>query len=345
MEKELSLKQLMTENVSHETKYIYSYPNGKVDMGKRITITMNKPECEILLNPIIVIELDETNNLEFDASNIFNNIELVDGGCRIDKIFTNQLKIYQAMKGYEIKKVGSKIFYPLPFDAFNKDEGLIVSKCKSHNITLWIEFTSNPCIASIKDFYIRTDAIKTKSPPDYVKISNYYINNSENKDGYTCLKEYISKENTQIVKIKQNQFHGLEELSTTMSIKRIKLSFNHLVEKFFVYFEDMANGSIYGLKPFDKISFIADGNLVIEYDYETLIYENDEKNIGYKLPTGVYQIDWCKFSSKNLSYVENLTVELRGITIPNNNIVFCICANSTNYLMYESNKCGTCYSN
>lgn len=345
MEKELSLKQLITENNSYETKYIYSYPNGKVGIGKRITITMTKPECEILLNPIIIIELDETNDLEFDTSNIFNNIELDVGGCRIDKIFTNQFKIYQAMKGYEIKKVGSKIFYPLPFDVFNKDDGIIISKCKLHDIRLWIEFTLNPCIASIKDFYIRTDAIITKTSPDYVKISNYYINDSKNKDGFTALKEHIGKENSQIIKIKQNQFCGLEALSTAISEQKIKLPFNHLVEKIFFYFEDMTNETIYKLRPFDKISFIVDGNIVIEYDYETLIYENDEKNIGYKLPIGVYQIDWCKFSSKNLSYVENLTVGLSGITIPNNDIGFCICANSINYLRYMSDICGACYSN
>lgn len=336
MEKELNLKQLITANIQHETKYAYSYSNGVVGIGKRICTTIIKPDGELLLNPIIVMELDETSDLEFDTSNIFNYIELDIGGSQIDKLYTNQLKIYQAIKGYEIKKIGSKIFFPLPFDAFNKDEGIIISKCKFYDIRLEIEFTSNPCIADIKDFYIRTDIITTKTSPDYMKINNYYIKDSESKDGYLSIKEYLDKEDIQIVKIKQNQFCGVEALSTAISNKKIKLHFNHLIEKIFIYFEDTTNSSIYRLRPFDKISFIANGYIVVEYDYETLIYENDEKNIGYKLPRGVYQIDWNKFSSRNLSCVDNLIVELNGISVPNNNIGFCICANSLNYFVYKS---------
>lgn len=345
MEKELSLKQLTTSNISHETQYAYSYPSGMVGIGKKLTTTIIKPDGELLLNPIIIMELDETSDLEFDVSDIFKYIELEIGGSRIDKLYSNQLKIYQAIKGYEIKKVGSKIFYPIPFDAFNKDEGIIASKCKFYEIRLGIEFTSNPCIDDIKDFYIRTDVITTKTSPDYVNISNYYIKDSENKDGYSSLKEYLDKEDTQIVKIKQNQFYGIDSLYTPISNQKFKLCFNHLVDKFFIYFENTTNGSIFKLRTFDKISFIVNGWNVLEYDYETLVHDNDEKNIGYKLPIGVYQIDWCKFSSKNLSYVDNLCIELNGITIPNNNIGFCICANSINYLKYESDTCRLYFSN
>lgn len=345
MEKELSLKQLITSNISHETQYAYSYSNGVVGIGKRICVKIIRPDGELLLNPIIIMELDETYDLEFDTSNIFNYVIFLIGGSKIDELCTNQLKIYQAIKGYEIKKVGSKIFFPLPFNAFNKDEGIIISKCKFHEVELWIEFTSNPCIADIKDFYIRTDVITTKTTPDYLKISNYYIKDLENKDGYSSVKEYLDKEDIQIVKIKQNQFCGTEVLSPTISNQKIKLHFNHLVEKIFIYFEDMENGSIYKLRPFDKISFIVNGYIILEYDYETLIYENDEKNIGYKLPRGVYQIDWNKFSSNNLSYVDNLIVELTGITVPNNNIGFCKCANSINYLKYKDEMCGVCFCN
>lgn len=334
MEKELSLKQLITSNTPYETKYAYSYINGIVGIGRRVCIKINNyDDDELLLNPIIVMELDETSDLEFDTSNIFNYIELNIGGSCIDKLYSNQLKIYQAIKGYEIKKVDSKIFFPLPFDAFNKDEGLIILKSKFYEIRLEIEFTSNPCIADIKDFYIRIDVITTKTSPDYMKINNYYIKDSESKDGYLSIKEYLDKEDIQIVKIKQNQFCDVEALSTSISNKKIKLHFYHLVEKIFIYFEDTTNSSIYKLRPFDKISFIACGCIVVEYDYE-----NDEKNIGYKLPRGVYQIDWNKFSSRNLSCVDNFNVELSGITVPNNNIGFCICANSINYLVYKSNQ-------
>lgn len=343
MEKELSLKQLITANTPYETKNVYSYPNGIVGIGKRACISINEYDYELLLNPIIIMELDETSDFEFDTSNIFHNIGFIIGGQQIDKLYSNQLKIYQAIKGYEIKKIGSKIFFPLPFDGFNKDEGIIMSKCKSHEITMEIEFTSNPCIASIKDLCLRTDTITTKSSPNYMNISNYYIKDSESKDGYASIKELLD-EDIQIVKIKQNQFFE-EALSTDISNKKIKIYFNFLVEKLFIYFEDKTNDSIYKFRPFDKISFIIDGYLVLEYDYETLVNENDEKKLGYKLPKGVYQINWYKFCSKNLSYVNDLIIELSGITIPNNNIKFDICANSINYLRYEKNRCGLCFCN
>lgn len=361
MEKELSLKQLIAANIPCETKYNYLHPNYLyretkynyvhpdctvvAGRGRRIRIGINKPDGELLLNPIIIIEVDETSDLEFDISDVFDNIDLQIGGYTIDKLYCNQLKIYQAIKGYEIERVGSKIFFPLPFGALNKDEGIIISKCKLSSIGLYIDFTSNPCVDRIKDLYVSTDIITTKTTPDYVKISNYYIKDAENKDGYSSIKKYLNKEDIQIIKIKQNEFSGLEPLLTSISNQKIKLYFNHLIEKIFIYFENMENGSIYKLKPFDKISFIADGFIVIEYDYETLIYENDEKNIGYKLPRGVYQIDWNKFFEVNLSNVKDIFVELSGITVPNNEIGLCICTSSINYLKYESDMCRACFFN
>ena len=38
------------------------------------------------------------------------------------------------------------------------------------------------------------------------------------------------------------------------------LYFNHIVEKFYIYFEDMVYKLIYKLRVFDKIKFIANKN-------------------------------------------------------------------------------------
>lgn len=344
MEKELGIKQLMTLNSQHETKYTYSYTNSKPGIGRKIAIQINKVEADLLLNPIIILELDETTDLEFDTTDIFNSIELGIGGSSIDKLYSNQLKIHQAIKGYDIKKINSKIFYPIPIDLFCKNEGLLISKLNYHDVQLLIEFTSNPCIASIKDIYIRTEALIMKTTPDYFEISKYYINNSKNKDGYTRLNEYLDKNNTTIVKIRENQLQT-ESLSSNISNAKYTINFNHLVEKIFIYFEDKTNNSIYKNKLFDKIAFIINGLSILEYDYTTLVYDNEEKNIGYKLPKGVLQIDFEKFCLKNLSKVNNFIVELYGITIPNDDIQFCLCANSVNFLYYGGGTAGILFSN
>jgi hypothetical protein len=342
----MGLKQLLTSNLEHETKYSYSpLCTGSMGMGKRVSMIINTLEADLLVNPIIIIEIDETFDLEFDTSNILDKISLEIGGTEIDRLYSNQLKIYQAKKGYEIKKIGSKIFYPLPFDSFDKDEGIMTSKCKLHEIRLWIEFGYNPHINNIKDMYVRTDAITIKTKPDYTKISKYYINDSKNKDGYESLKNYLDNDNCQIVKIKQNQFTGWEDLKTTGTNCKRSIYYNNLVEKIFIYFEDKTNdfNSIYKFKIFDKITFIADGCIIIEYDWESLVYDNDEKNIGYKLPNGVYQIDLEKFYSKNLSKVNKLVIEFSGLYAPDNTGFF-ICGNSINYLKYENNICELCFN-
>ena len=343
MEKELGIKQLMTLNTKYETKYSYSYTNNKPGICKRINIRLNKLEEELLLNPIIIIELDETTDLEFDPTNIINSIELSIGSSQIDKLYLNQLKIYQAIKGLDIKKIDSKIFYPVPIDSFIQNEGLLVSKLSYYCINMCIEFTSNPCITCIKDIHVRTEALTMKTNPDYFEISKYYINNSKNKDICSYLDEYLDKNDSTIVKIRQNQLQTIS-LSSDISNCKYNIWFNHFVEKFFIYFEDVTNDSIYKNKSFDKITFIANGLNVLEYDYTTLVCDNEEKNIGYKLPQGVFQIDFDKFYSTNLSKIDKFTIELCGITIPNNNIQFCICANSINYLEYRKNTCGIIYS-
>lgn len=349
MDKEFGLKQLVISDLEYKKTYNITGTSCTIGMDRRIFMNISRIKCELLFNPVIVIKLDETCDLEFDTMDIFKCIQLHIGGICIDELTGNQLKIYQAVKGYKIIKVGSKIFYPLPFDSFNKNEGILESKCKYYDIRLYIEFSSNPCVNDIKDFYLRTDSILTKTQPDYAKISKYYIDDAQNKDGYTSLIQYLNAENpnintSQIVKIKYNQYFKPEKILSNISNIKIILSYVHLVEKIFIYFEDLTDNSIYKLKPFNKISLIADGYYIVEYNYDKLILDNDEGNIGYKLPKGVYQIDLGKFYSKNLSKVKNFLIELNETSMPNDNMVFYACANSINYLEYFDNRCSLIFA-
>jgi len=306
----------MDVDIQNKTKCTYSYANNIPCENLVQNIIINKSNDELLLNPVIIIELDDTLDLEFDVTDIFNSIELYIENYQIDMFSKNQLKIYQTIKGFEIKKIDSKIFYPLPFNLFgNKISNYLFNKIK-----LSIFYTSNPCISDIKNICVKTDVVSMKT--------NLNIEDSKNMDESTIIKDFLEIDTYQITKIKQNLTQEMEGLSTHRSNQKIMLNFNNHnpIDKFFIYFEDTTNDTIYKLRPFDKIIFFINGNTVLEYDYETLIYDNDEKNIGYNLPKGVYQIDWNKFSLKNLSPINNFIVKLCGISIPNNNIVFCICA-------------------
>lgn len=332
-------KELIIGNNPYETKYHYS-TTIKPEINKRFVVSIEGLGSELILNPTIIIELDESSDLEFDTSDIFKCITFMIHGYRIDQLSNNQLKIHQAVEGYNIEKSDSKIFFSIPLGSFNKRDGILESKCTSQK-SLFFEFTSNPCITSIKNMCVRTELIYINTKPDYFKINEYYINNSENNYMTENLIKLTNNNDYQILKIKQNQFSGKELLQSNNVNQKIKLYFNHSIDKIFIYFED-SNNSIYKHKAFDKIKFIVDGMIIVEYNYDTLVYDNSENIIGYKLPKGIYQINWDKFM--NLNKVDNFIIELCGITIPNNDIGICICANTTNYLIYMKERVELCFA-
>lgn len=82
---------------------------------------------------------------------------------------------------------------------------------------------------------------------------------------------------------------------------------------------------------------------MFECNYDELCMKKE--NSEYELPKGIYHIAWDKFFTTNLSRIDSLCVELSGIFVPNNNITFCICAHSINYLQYHNNMVGVYFSN
>lgn len=151
---------------------------------------------------------------------------------------------------------------------------------------------------------------------------------------YVFKNRFNNFELEQITKIKRTQFTGSEPLNASQNMK-IKLNFSHDIERFYIYFENTHDKIIYKEKPFEKISFLADGNEILEFDYENLLYEMVNSNENKTLPKGVYEIEW-----KNIINYEpnNLILKLNGLIIPNNYCVN-IYAESYNCAVYKKGIC------
>ena len=352
MDNNLSTKISITKNNNYEIKYLYSRSNELIGIGKIITITINAnnygdKQVDLVSNPVIIFELGETD-LEFVPERIFSNIKFEIGGNRIDKIWMNHIIVLQKKLNLEVKKIGSKVFFPIPIYCLLKSNGIIISKCNHYQLRLWIEFTYEPCIGSIQDMCLRTDLVILQTKPVWKNVcesvlSELLVNSiySNKIKKYIETKPYGDFESKQIIKIKQTQFTGMESLNG-QSDSIIKLHFNHDIEGFYIWFENSEDNIIYKEKSFDKISFIIDSVKVLELDYEDLVYNTLIINNNKGLGKGIYEIEW-----KNIINYDptNFKIELKGLALPNSNIYFNIHAESNNYLNYEDSKCETLFSN
>lgn len=349
IEKEFGLKDLM-EKFSPTYGYHCSksiIPN-QTFINKFIRIYLNTgidESVELILNPVMIIELEEEENdfdLVFDISNVFVSIKLVNAGTYFDELYSHTyISILNKIYGLEIKKVGSKIFYPLPFECMCEANGLLAK----HNFYLELKFGSGKHINLIKSLTIRTDTISPLSKPEYSTLNKQISNFFKNNYGNNYKPVFVDENNNQLImtKIKQSQSNVL----TLQNNPRIKSSvhFNHIVDRFFLYFVNSKDGLIYSnTQQFELIIFIANGYEVLEYDYETLINMNNKSVLRYELPKGVFEIKWNVPNYKNLSRIEKFQVELIGLMVPTD-IQCVICAESVNFLGYNNNLCGCYFSN
>lgn len=365
IKKEYSLKELIKKNNLCETinnSNVFSvgsiFPNNKISCSLSLNalndnnlIQFISKSIELISNPIIIFELDDDYNLEFDLDFIFDFIELSIGGNMIDKLYNEQIKIYNNVYGLEAKKIGSKVFYPIPFASMNFGNGILFSKCTFQQIRLTVKFAGGEFIKMIKSSIVQTELTLVSKFIDYSFINNYFYSNNFNLiDNYFRTFDPLKNirkhlENSQFVKFKQNQFDRIELLNNTM-IKKI-VYFNHNVERFFIYFQnvDLDNNSIYcNTQQFETIKFIADGCDILELDYEQLLNENSKSILGYDLPKGVFEIKWNINNFKNFSRIDNFKVELNGLMVPSC-VEFVICAESINWLYYKNNFCSVYFSN
>lgn len=342
MEKIFTLKELLVQNNTYKTQYVDIIPYGKIEPSKKIRFRIHKTifennNVELISNPIIVFELDENIDLQHDYENIFESIELTIGGSTVDRLWNKQIQNWNKIYGFNIEKNDSKIFFPLPFEALNNGNGILCSQCGIHEIQLLIEFSSLQFINVIKTASLRIETIMLDKP-------NYHIINDYFRKKFKT--EYHDKINHDmiLIKIKQNQFIGLEILDYRIPIHKITVLFNHNVDRFFIYFQNLKNKSIYwNTQQFEIIRFIVNEHIVLEYDYLSLLQYNSKENLGYELPKGIYEIKWNLIEYKNLSRIEKFVVELENLSIPLE-CGFGICAESSNYIGYKSGMCCVLFS-
>lgn len=341
MDNNLCTRNLITSNNNYEIKYLYSYSNGLVGIGKRIGVTLSAHKygdklVDLVSNPIIILELDNTD-LEFFPERVFTKIDLEIGGTYIDKMHMNLINVLQKKYNLEVKQIGSKVFFPLPINCLLKSNGIILSKCTGYDIKLWLEFNYEPFIGCIKNMCVRTDLVILEKKPVWKNICEPILLElletsiySDKMKKYIETNPYDNYESKQIIKFKQNQFCGLENLDGQTNCN-FQLGFNHDIERFYIWFENLNDNIIYREKSFDKIIFIADNIKVLELDYEDLVYNTFILNNNKGLGKGIYEIEWKNIINYNPI---KLHVQINGLSLPNQDIGFSICAESYNYLEF-----------
>lgn len=185
---EYTLTEIIKNNYSHEIIYDYTDFNLPIKSNECISVIVaqknaNKQKSiELISNPIIIFELYEDEEFEFDLDYLFNTIEINIGSVSVDKIYDIQIKIYNIVYGLNIKKIGSKIYYPIPFSSLVNGNGIINSKCKYNDVRFNIKFNKHDFIRMIKFFTIRIELLSSSYTDidTNTKLIDYKIYNNEN---------------------------------------------------------------------------------------------------------------------------------------------------------------------
>jgi hypothetical protein len=84
----------------------------------------------MIANHDMIFELDESYDLQFDHEFLFERIDLEIGGCCIDILYNEQIKIWNKIYELEVKKIGYKLHFQIPFGKLNKGNGILISECE-----------------------------------------------------------------------------------------------------------------------------------------------------------------------------------------------------------------------
>ena len=350
----ITLQELIIDNNSYETDYIYSHYDGQLFPNKQIFLRISEQNCfqnefKMIYNPVMIFELEENSEFEFDVENIINKIELIIGGCRYDILYDIHIKTLQKIYGLKIMKNNSTIFYPIPFECMLKENGIFLSELFSNELLFSIEFTSKQYVNIIKSFYIKTTKItllKEKINQNLINCYSWiqFLNDTKNTNKFTHNSDlFLADKFKFICRTKQYYLHN--EPLLNMSNIKIRLNFNFHTNKFFIYFYNHKTKTIYwNFQQFEQIKFIVNGYVILEYDYDTLLKYNSKNVLGYELPKGVFEIKWDIPEYKNLSRINNLTVELCGLLVLPESY-FGIFSESVNYICYKNGCFGLALSN
>ena len=347
----MPLKNSIIQNNKFITRYLYAKPSSFISVNKKFAVLIQSQmygfdKVDVISNPIIIIELNNEFS-EFVPEKIFSSIFFEIGGIQIDKLSSsNEIKIFQQLYGLEIKRFGNKVFFPIPINCLLKSNGILMPKCTHHDLKLCFECSSEPSIINISKFDVRFDLtiLDKKTNLDYKQICEPHYQNFitdkhfyykfDNK--YTNLEYYQNFISSQIFKFTQTQFTGLETTPNVSGWKMIT-GFYNKINRLLFHFEFEKTKEIYESKMFDKIGLVANGELILELDYETLVYQNELS--GYKFNKGVYCIDLIQYLNYSPDILNIEFTELKCLPCADNGVNFAVYAESENYLEYSDGCC------
>lgn len=315
---------------------------------------------------ILDLDLDPDEILDYQIiKSLVNRITFQINGYDIETLSGNN--IIQMMINYyelEIKQIGSKIYFPLPLNLFQK--GFIPYYFEN----LFLMFVINNQNVKYKKISIDLEIFYGELNFNQKYLINYYNNNFDKIVNYfneqikLLKKTHISDDLIQLLEkkpldeyIKNNLnnliFFGYElselvELIPSMSKKNIWINLPRMYDKItelFFFLTNKQTGEFVTEKFFTKIEYRKNFSLDYSVSYEELIY--DLGTINKKLPDGVYRIPFENINSNKLNFYEyTVNIELdNDIMIDNYNVEFYglydfkmnILNNNMNILKFKSN--------
>lgn len=336
----LCTKNKVTENIKYEIRHSYFQPSfGNKLAGHRISFLIESMYGDdlgdFISNPILIFELGKSD-FEFIPEEILNCIHFVIGLNTIEKI--NSIQIINLQKKYNIetKKIGSKVFFPLPINCLLKTNGIPISMCYFNEIKLLLDFTNVPCIECINNLYVKIDMYIFKNKPIYKKIFEPILIDYNNSQFCTTKKIIENYELNHFIKITQNVSNVNYLIEGLVNQSNLITKINYLnIEcvRFYIFFQNTDN-VIYQKKSFDKISFIADEIEVLSFDYDELCYHNIISNNN--LTKGIYVIEWANV----INYVPTiLTMKLDKLILPNETFFLNVYTELYNHLWFHDGIC------
>ena len=348
-----TVKDLITENKKYNTitktlKFNNYILDGKNTYNVKIIQKHDNKIIDLITNFLFVIEL-KNENIEINVNKIFDKISLEIAGISILRLYKHQIPILQSFYGLEVKRVGNKIYYPIPFECGLNGNGILVPYLyDTYIIQFYFNFI-NEYNENISNIELNYDCLFVEGN----LLNNNLTNIKLVHNGELYQPDLTSKQintihnnsNTKIMHIKCYKTNGElykkciisrlvdyeytgEDIITNIHVKSSKfyLYFNKVIKRLFFYFEYDTN--IYENKIFNSIKFIADGLEVFNLNYDDII------NNKYNVPSGVYVIDMLKYL--DIAAYKHY-IEFDGLNIPFENIKFQVFTESINYIKYDDN--------
>jgi hypothetical protein len=327
----------------------------------------------LIYNPVVIISLHDSIEYEEynsnDLNNIFDAINLQITGYDIDEQYeSDEINILQKYHGLEIKFIGNKIYFPLPFDLLINGFSPIFGGGDSI-VFLFKTRKTNPILNMIKNIELNLDLLVGQINLDFnysKQIKNCYlenynsnndindvndVDNIKNNDEHIDRKKFldvIKDENTIIIghsygsKILIN-----EELKLKKSklLKNILPRISNVIYELFFYFTDDNIKKILDIKIFDYVELQINSQIYWKRTYEELKFDlefSEKKNIYFRIPfeqiTSKFEFDNCSEFTFCIYINEKINETIQKFNIQSISLkIFCLYRFNMFYLI-DKNK-------